>query len=226
MKLTANKSLIWVLTAGVIGFATAAVFSGILHWQRPAFVLMYTLVVCCLIWVYTRFMRPNWQVQFQRRWRSGVAGGVILGGFLVWSVWRQPGSGRPEGVGILWSVVWYGLVYGAVDALLLNLVPVLEVFRVRPAEKLVHGGYRFRSSALALMASLLVTAIYHLGFVEYRGSSLRQPLLGNGIITAGYLITGSPITPLLGHVAMHIAAAVHGMETTTQLPPHYARISQ
>src|SRR5690242_21882589 len=99
------ESVIWILGAGILGFTTAAVFSGVLHWHRTAFVLVYTLVVCCLIWVYTRVVRPNWQDQFQRRWRSGVAGGVILGGFLVWSVLRQPGSARPEEGGVLWSIV-------------------------------------------------------------------------------------------------------------------------
>lgn len=47
------------------------------------------------------------------------------------------------------------------------------------------------------------------------------PLIGNGVLTVGYLLTGSPVTPLVGHVLMHAAAVLHGAETTAQLPPHY-----
>jgi hypothetical protein len=50
---------------------------------------------------------------------------------------------------------------------------------------------------------------------------LIQPLIGNAIVTAGYLLTGSPLAAIISHVIMHGAAVVHGMETTVQLPPHY-----
>jgi hypothetical protein len=72
-----------------------------------------------------------------------------------------------------------------------------------------------------MAASLLVTALYHLGFEEFRGMTLIQPLIGNAIVTAGYLLTRNPMTPLLAHVIMHGAAVLHGMESTAQLPPHY-----
>jgi hypothetical protein len=74
---------------------------------------------------------------------------------------------------------------------------------------------------MALAASLFVTAAYHLGYVEFRGPRLLQPLIGNAVLTTGYLMTGSIATPLIGHVIMHGAAVLHGMETTVQLPPHY-----
>ena len=72
----------------------------------------------------------------------------------------------------------------------------------------------------SLGASLLVTAAYHWGFVEFRGASIVSPLIGNALMTSGYLVTGSLLTPVVAHIAMHIAAVLHGMETTVQLPPH------
>jgi hypothetical protein len=221
MNLTSRNPAVWTLSAGILGFATAAVFSALLHWPRAAFVLIYLLLVLCFLVGYSRVAGVNWRTQFQRRWRSGLPGGVLLGVVLARSVLAQPGSPRPQGIGVVWSLAWYGLVYGAVDALLLNILPVLEVYRSRPADKLRDPVYRFRSGLAALAASLLVVGMYHLGFIEFRGASLRQPLLGNAIITAGYLLTGSPITPLAGHITMHIVAVLHGMETTVQIPPHY-----
>jgi len=221
MNVTSRNPAVWILSAGILGFTTAGVFSGLLHWSRAGFILVYLLVVLSLGVGYTRIAGLSWRAQFQRRWRPSLVGGVILSVLLAQSVLAQPGSERPRGLELVLSLGWYGVVYGAVDSLLLNIVPVLEVYRTRPAEELHDGVHRFRVGVAALLASLFVTAMYHLGFVEYRGASLLQPLLGNGIITAGYLLTGSPVTPLLGHIVMHLVAVLHGMETTTQLPPHY-----
>jgi membrane protease YdiL (CAAX protease family) len=74
---------------------------------------------------------------------------------------------------------------------------------------------------MALLASAVVTALYHLGFAEYRGAQVLQPVLGNSIITLAYLLSGNPLAPILAHVMMHGAAVLHGPETTLQLPPHY-----
>lgn len=46
-------------------------------------------------------------------------------------------------------------------------------------------------------------------------------MVGNAIITSSYLLTRSPLAAILSHVAMRVAAVLHGMETTLQLPPHY-----
>ena len=84
---------------------------------------------------------------------------------------------------------------------------------------LAAGGVRVMVSALA--TSLFVTAAYHWGYMEFRGPAPVAPLLGNALITVGYLLTTNLMTPVIAHMAMHIAAVLHGMETTVQLPPHY-----
>lgn len=71
------------------------------------------------------------------------------------------------------------------------------------------------------MASTFITAAYHIGFDEFRGMALLAPLIGNAVITLGYLLSGNPMAPVLSHILMHGAAVVHGMTSTVQLPPHY-----
>ena len=51
--------------------------------------------------------------------------------------------------------------------------------------------------------------------------ALGWVMVGNAIITSSYLLTGSPLAVILSHVAMHMAAVLHGMETSLPLPPHY-----
>jgi hypothetical protein len=125
------------------------------------------------------------------------------------------------GSALVGSLAWLGLVYGALDAVLLSVVPVLAVYGSRPPEALSSAAARIQWGALSLLASLAVTASYHLGFAEFRGPNLVQPLIGNGIVTLAYLLAGNPLAPILAHVIMHGAAVLHGAASTTQLPPHY-----
>jgi hypothetical protein len=175
-------------------------------------VLGHSLLVLGLAILYAKRGGVDLGHRLRQHRLGGILGGIALGAVVVRGVVSQPASAAPAGWGLALAVVWYGVVYGSADAILLTVIPVAVV-----------GGDRGRPRAAAagLLASLLVTAVYHLGFAEYRGSALVQPLMGNAIITAGYLLTGSPLTPVLGHVIMHTAAVAHGMATTSQLPPHY-----
>jgi hypothetical protein len=72
-----------------------------------------------------------------------------------------------------------------------------------------------------MAASLLVAGAYHLGYPEFRNPTLAAPIFGNGVMSLGYLLTANPISAVASHVAMHVSAVLHGLETTAQLPPHY-----
>jgi hypothetical protein len=77
------------------------------------------------------------------------------------------------------------------------------------------------SRVLAMLASLAVAAGYHLGHPEFRGPAVVAPIVGNGALSLATLLTMSPIAAVVGHIAMHLAAVLHGMDTAVQLPPHY-----
>jgi hypothetical protein len=103
-------------------------------------------------------------MQLRRRWRAGLVGGVVLGAVLARCVSWQPASARPDGANLVGSLLWLGAVYGTADALLISVLPVLAVYGSRPPEELRAGAARARWGGLALVASLLVAAAYHLGF--------------------------------------------------------------
>jgi len=211
----------WVSLAAAVGLADAGILSEWLRLDRGWFVLGHALVVGGFTAAYFAATRISPGVQFRRRGRAGIVGGLVLGAVLAWGVSGQPASSRPEGAPLAAALLWLGVVYGTADALLISVVPVLAVYGSRPAEELRAGAGRARWGGLALLASLLVAAAYHLGFEEFRGAALVRPLIGNAIITAGYLLTGNPLAPVLAHVIMHGAAVLHGAGATYQLPPHY-----
>jgi hypothetical protein len=209
------KAGVWILLLCAAGFGISAVFAGELRFSRDLVVVAYLLVGGGVLLAFLSHHREVFRHALQRHRRVGILVGLGIGALLAFTVLQQPRSPGPSGLKLAWSLVWLGLVYGLLDGLLLSVAPVM-VWDHTPGTP-----RRLRHVALGFAASMLVTALYHAGYPEFRGPQLSRPLVGNAVLTAGYLLTGSVATPLLGHVIMHGAAVLHGLETTLQLPPHY-----
>jgi hypothetical protein len=211
----------WILAAGIVGLISSTLFSSLLHLPRAAFVAAHALVTSAFVTWYVTLTHADPGVQTWRHWSRGLLVGVVLGLVLTRDVMMQPSSAAPSGGALTAAIMWFGLVYGMVDAVLLNVLPAHAFLASKSAWTAGSGAGKLKLGVSALAASLVVTALYHLGFAEFRGSALLQPLIGNAIVTAGYLASGSPLAAMVSHVIMHVAAVVHGMESTVQLPPHY-----
>lgn len=213
---------LWVLAAALLGFAVTAIFAGMLALPRDAFVAVYVAIVASFLWAYIRWTGLDIHSFLLRRWAWGIVGVLAVGGLMVASVQRMAASPRADGAALALDIVWLGIVYGIVDALLLNVLPVVAVWRAFANSRWsAHWVGKVLVGMAALAASLGVTAAYHLGYPEFRGSDVVDPLIGNGAMTLGYLLTGSPIAAIGAHVALHVASVLHGVETTVTLPPHY-----
>jgi hypothetical protein len=127
----ALRTLVWVLQAGVVGFAASATFSSLLQLHRPAFVAAYAVVAGTFVLVYLATTKVDAMAHLRRRWAIGLLGGLAVGILLVRGVARQPRSAAPHGGELALALVWFGVVYGIVDAILLNVVPVLSVYSAR-----------------------------------------------------------------------------------------------
>jgi hypothetical protein len=123
--------------------------------------------------------------------------------------------------------MWPGLAYGAIDGLLLSVVPITAVYRGLAGMEWTTGAFGEVGIALiALLASLTITLFYHLGYPEFRGRQVAWTLIGNGLFSLAFLVSGNPLAAVLPHIAMHIAAITHGRETSIQLPPHQMEIAE
>jgi len=214
--------LSWVLVGAGLGFAIAGVFAGLFHLPRNIYLIPYVVIVGVFLYAYARWSRLSLGQCLHHRWGWGLVGAVVVGAFVVQSVLRQPSSPTPSGVELAVDLFWLGVAYGALDGLLLSVLPVLAV-----REALTKLGWtknlsgRVGAGLLALVVSMAVIAIYHLGYPEFRGVQLVYPVLGVSVMSLAYIVTGNPIAAVISHVAMHIAAVLHGVETVMQLPPHY-----
>jgi hypothetical protein len=215
--------LIWVLGAGLLGLAISALFSGWLRLPRRLFLIPYLLLSGAFLYSFWRWSQIDLLLLFTQKWYWGLAAGILVAVFLISNVRSQPESARSTGAGLLFDVLWLGLVYGAIDALLLNVMPVLAIWTgLSEAGWLATWPSKIAAGALGLLASLLVTLLYHLGYPEFRNRKVILVLIGNSLITLAYLVSASPLGALVSHVAMHLAAVFRGPETMIQLPPHYA----
>ncbi|HEX6206721.1 MAG TPA: hypothetical protein VF058_00005, partial [Actinomycetota bacterium] len=105
-----------------------------------------------------------------------------------------------------------GVVYGSAEGLLLSVLPVVVTWQLLGA---LDWGDAWRGLA-ALAASVVVIVAHHLGYPEYRGRGIVSPVIGCTALSVAYLATGSPIAAIGGHIVLHLAMQLRGME----LPPH------
>jgi hypothetical protein len=169
--------LYWILTAAILGFAVSALFSGYLRLPRNWFLVPYLLAVGLFLYFYARWQMLDLEKLMRDRLILALLSGAVFGFVIVLAVLRQPASSRPQGWDLAFDVFWRGITYGAADALLLTVLPMHASFqaRVKPGRNLTWGG-RLLTALIAVFASIFVTAAYHLGYVEFRGPQLINPV--------------------------------------------------
>lgn len=212
----------WIVAAGVLGFAVSAFFAGLLRLPRNIFLIPYVGLAGSFLYAYVRWSGLSIGDLIRHNWLWGIVGAVLFSVFTVKNVLSQPVSPRPEGFSLVFDLLWSGVTYGLVDALLLSVLPVLATWQTFTLLNWTSNWTgKILVAVVAIIASLLVTAVYHLGYPEYRGRGLFGPIVGNAAMTLGYLLTNNPLTAALSHIAMHVAGVLHGSASVVQLPPHY-----
>jgi hypothetical protein len=214
--------LAWVLSAAVLGAAIPAVFAGFLRLPRALYLIPYIGLSGAFLFAYARWSRTCWIETVRQHWIWGLLLAIPVGFFAVRTVLWQPASPRPGGLALALNLLWPGAVYGMIDALFLSVFPVMATWRaLRGLGWTEPWSGRIAAGALSLLASLIVIGMYHLGYPEFRGPQVLLIIAGVGVQSLACLLTGSPLPAVVGHVAMHLAAVLHGMESVAQLPPHY-----
>jgi hypothetical protein len=114
-----------------------------------------------------------------------------------------------------------GAVYGAADGLLLSAFPILRVFAaLRDTRLRRRTGGVVAVGAIAIAASLAMTAVYHAGYSDFRSDKMRKPVTGDLVWSVPTLATLNPIGAPVAHVSLHVGAVVHNHDTDLFLPPH------
>jgi hypothetical protein len=208
----------WFAAAALVSFAVPFIGSSVLGLQHDVYLAIYFVVVLAGFTAYAAATGLEVRATLRRQWKLGVVLGIIFGVLLVRNVLSEDATPRPHGAYYVFELVWRGGIYGAVDALLLTVLPCLVVYRALGGH-LATWGRRIAYFAASLALVMTITAIYHLGFSQYRQDGVGAPETGNTIISMPMLLSTNPVGSVADHMAMHIAAVTRTYETDVRLPP-------
>jgi hypothetical protein len=221
-RATVRRHVAWLVGGIVLSFVVPFVLADQLALQRDVYYGIYIAAVAGLFAAWSRDTGESLREMCARRWRWAVGLGVIfaaISAFIV--VGAEDASSHPGGIEFLAAIAWRGILYGAADGALLSAFPILVVFAALgdSALRRRRGGL-VAVGAVALAASLVITASYHLGYSDFRSSKLRKPVAGDLVWSVPTLATLNPIGAPLAHAGLHVAAVTHSYDTDLFLPPH------
>ena len=208
----------WFALGAAASFFVPLLFASVLDLHHDVYLAVYFAFVAGLVAAYARSNRIDLGALVRRNWKWGAAAGVVVGVPVVRNVFTETGTDRPDGAYFAFELLWRGVTYGAMDAVLLTVFPCLIAYKAL-------GGplrtWRRRAAYFAASLALVmtITATYHLGYDQYRDEGVGAPETGNTLMSVPMLLTANPIGSVADHSAMHVAAVVHEYEGDTRLPP-------
>jgi xanthine/uracil permease len=219
---SARRHLAWLVGGMVGSFLVPFVVADQFGLQRDLYYAVYVAAVVGLFVGWARDTRQPLREMFARRWRLAVVLGVAFAAISVFiAVRSEGGTTHPGGLEFIAAIAWRGIVYGAADGLLLSAFPILLVFAaLRDSRLRRRAGGLVAVGAVAMLASLSMTAGYHSGYSDFRSDKLRKPMTGDLIWSVPTLATLNPIGAPIAHVGLHVGAVVHSYDTDLFLPPH------
>lgn len=225
MPITWWSQLVWLLAIALGSFMVTWIFTDLLRFTRTVYIGVLAVVTGAFLYGYLSWSNADWGAFFSHQWVWGLIGAAVAGLLLIVGLalgGRRSkaqvlaSTPRPEGQRLVGALLWEGVVYGAAEGLLLSVLPVLATWQALSALGWTSGwiGVVF-SGLLALVASLFVIVVHHLGYREFRGPQIAGTAM-IGILSLAYLLTMNPLAAMGGHIIMHTGAVLHG----TELPPH------
>ncbi len=211
--------LIWIAWSVVVGLGTSFIFGDLLTLPVDLYYLIYFGIILTFFSAYIRRTRLNLKEWFSRRLIWGILLGLVFGALMVQNVLSRPETEKFTGAYLAWLIFWRGLLYGAIDGLLLSSFPWTVTLRAFDVEKRPLGS-KIAFSLLAWLFILLMTTSYHLGYSDFRSRKILQPNIGNTIISVPTLVSANPIGSPITHAIMHITAVIYSPKTELFLPPH------
>ena len=205
-----------------VSFLVPFVVADQIELQRDVYYAVYVAAVVGLFVGWARDTRQPLSEMCARRWRLAVVLGVAFAAISAFiAVRAEGGTTHPGGIEFIAALGWRGIVYGAADGLLLSAFPILLVFAaLRDSRLRRRAGGLLAVGAVAILASLAMTAVYHSGYSDFRSDKLRKPLTGDLVWSVPTLATLNPIGAPMAHVGLHVGAVVHSYDTDLFLPPH------
>jgi len=211
----------WLAIGFAVAFATPFLLTDVLDLNRDVFYGLYALIVAGLFIGWAHSTGYDLVAAVRRRWILATVLGLGAAAVLTAMVVRtEDATARPDGIELAGALAWRGVVYGLTDGLLLSAFPILVVFAALAGRGLSRMRSKILVGAAALIVSLAMTAVYHVGYSDFRSGKVTKPVMGDVVWSVPTLVTLNPIGAPIAHAGLHMSAVLHSYETDTFLPPH------
>jgi len=209
--------LVWMAVLLLVAFAIPYLCADRFDISRGAYVTVLT-VASVLLWAGAVLWSGLSLTQvLSWHWLSGLILAPIVGLIPALGIIRMPATRVRHGGRLATALSWDAGIYGVAEGLLLSALPGFLAWNWVLTLGLDGWTDTLARWAVPLTFSVLVIVVHHLGYPEFRHPlGLVQACVACGLLTLGYLITGSVWTPTVGHVLLHSVAVVRG----NALPPH------
>lgn len=217
-----TRQVRWLAAGFAVGFLVPFVFAEVINLPRDLYYAVYITAVLVFFVLWARASDEVIGDMVRRRWKLTTLLTVLTVILMSAIVLRtQDTTPHPDGLTLAGAIAWRGISYGLADGLLLSAFPILAVFaafkgtrlRGRPFGKVLIG-------VAAIVASLAMTAVYHVGYSDFRSDKVQEPLKGDVFWSAPTLFTLNPLGAPVAHAGMHVTAVLHSYDTDVMLPPH------
>ena len=211
----------WFASGLLLAFLLPFCLTDLIEVPRDLYYGVYAAAVGVFFVLWARSTGQSLSAMLRRHLLLATSLGLAVGALLsVMVVQSEPATPHPSGLALAAAVLWRGVVYGAADGVLLSAFPILIVVAATGgrARRSVRG--RLGTGVLALLASLVMTSVYHLGYSDFRSEKLAKPVVGALVWSVPTLATLNPVGAPVAHAVMHVTAVLHASETDTFLPPH------
>jgi hypothetical protein len=206
----------WYMAGAVVAFAIPFIVVDLLELHHDLFLLVYFTVAGGFLASFAAHSGLDWRGWLRTRMWWSIGAGMVVAFAIVRKVLSDASMPHPSGAFFWFEVVWRGVLYGTMDALLLFVFPATVAYLL-----LRHSDRRrrLRFAGLALLLSMGITATYHLGYPQFRGTDLAQPEIGAVVAWVPTALTGNPIGAVIVHDSYHVAANVQTYRSEIYLPP-------
>lgn len=229
MPMTFWSQLILLFALVLGAFLVSWIFTDLLHLTQTAYIGVLAAVTGVFLYGYLSWSTMDWGAFISHQWVWGLIGAIVAGPVLIMLLAQGARRShshvlaptpRPEGLHLVGALLWEGVVYGTAEGLLLSVLPVLVTWQTVSALGWTQSwmGVAF-AGVVAIVASLLVIVVHHLGYREFRGPQIAGAMMTCGLLSLAYLLTMNPLAAAFGHSIAHSGAIFHG----TELPPHQER---
>jgi hypothetical protein len=204
----------------VTAFLVTWIVTDVLHVSRTPYVAILSAVVAGLSALYLGWSGASLADLLTKHWAWAVVAGLAAAGVVGLMLRRVPSPPRAERRISGGQFVWEGVVYGTAEALLLATLPVLAAWGIVDDLGWTDGTVGTAAAgAVAILASLVVITVHHLGYREFRGRASRRILAMTiascGLQALAFLVTGNVLAPIVAHIILHWQLIIRGLE----MPP-------